>query len=80
MMQGLITSIDGHCCRDLISLPRFANFERAGPAGLGQSSGATRHDANGRRVEPFDHRPSPSCFPGNPDRVKTNLRDQINRL
>jgi hypothetical protein len=50
MMQGLITSIDGHCCPDLISPALICQLRASRhPAGLGKSSGATRDDANGRR-------------------------------
>jgi hypothetical protein len=49
MMQGLITSIDGHCCPDLISPALICQLRASRPGWAPQSSGATRHDANGRR-------------------------------
>jgi hypothetical protein len=47
MMQGLITSIDGHCCPDLISPALICQLRASRPGWAPQSSGATRHDANG---------------------------------
>ena len=34
------------------------------------------NDADSEIVEPFDHGPSPSCLPGNPDRVFGIVPDQ----